>query len=240
MARLLLIVSVMLTALACRPDVGIDPNRTPDQSYQPQLNPSDFKNGFEWQNAYHFPDPSKTYIYEGYSDEGFERIEVYKHFAYDTINGIPCGVLIEELQIDQLLLERTQEYYAERTNGDIWLLGVAVENYNASGTLINRHGSWRSGESGAWPGLKMPAEPKIGMRYREEYLFNVAENQAEIIQTTAIVQTALGIYHNCVVIHEWSDLEPGIDEHNFYAPGVGLIREYNLTTGEEMILVEIR
>ncbi|MFH1680863.1 MAG: hypothetical protein ABIH26_09500 [Candidatus Eisenbacteria bacterium] len=35
----------------------------------------------------------------------------------------------------------------------------------------------------------------------------------------------LGTYTNCLETKEWTRLEPGISEHKYYAPGVGLVLE---------------
>jgi hypothetical protein len=41
-----------------------------------------------------------------------------------------------------------------------------------------------------------------------------------------------GSYSNVLRTEEWSPLEPGIAEHKFYAPGVGLVLETVVEGGE--------
>jgi hypothetical protein len=235
-----LITIVACSVLGCQKEPGVTPNRLPDETYTPRLIATDFTSGHTWDNPYVFQGDGLTYIYQGMSDEGLEHIEMRKLDESIEINGILCGILQEEVWQDDRLIERTQEFCAENNQNEVWLLGVHVDNFNKEGALINHHGSWKYGESGAMPGIKMLHPPTKGVTYREEYFFKVAENQAEVLATDLIAESAMGSYDQCVLIREWSVLEPNLEEYNYYAPGVGLIKEVNPTSGHEMILVEIR
>jgi hypothetical protein len=53
------------------------------------------------------------------------------------------------------------------------------------------------------------------------------------------VTIPFGSFDNCIQTKNWTDLEPGIVEFKFYAPGVGLVKELNQQENEEIVLVEI-
>ena len=50
----------------------------------------------------------------------------------------------------------------------------------------------KPGVDGALPGKIMPANPQTGMKYREEYYFGHAEDEAEIIGTGLSETISLG------------------------------------------------
>lgn len=52
----------------------------------------------------------------------------------------------------------------------------------------------------------MPANPQTGMKYREEYFFNHAGDQAEIIATGQTVTIPLRTYTNCIKTRNWTEL----------------------------------
>jgi hypothetical protein len=233
-------ISFFILLLACSKEPGADPSRRPDHSYNPELSIEHFRIDGKWQNPYLKVEVGKIYVYEGHTEDGDEHIEVVRLSNTTSIAEIPCGTLLEKTWIDNHLTEQTNEYYAEDLEGNVWALGIDVENYNDSGTLINRHGSWIAQSEGAKPGIVMPADPQPGLNYRQEYYFNIAENQAEILEKGITVTTTMGTFHDCLVIREWTELEPDILELKIYAPGIGLIKEINLSNGEEIVLVDIR
>ncbi len=226
--------------LSCSKEKGVDPSRSPESSYSPQLNAAHFQPHGQVNNQYIRHQVGKTYVYTGRGDEGDEQIEVTLSTEQYEILGITCAIIVEDTRVNGDIIEEEATYVAEDLEGNVWTLGAAVKNFNTSGAIINNHASWISGSDGAKPGIVMLANPQIGMKYRQEYYFNVAENQAEIASTGSSVTTAMGTFHDCLVITEWSELEPDILEHKIYAPGIGLIKEVNLTTGEEIELIDIR
>ena len=74
---------------------------------------------------------------------------------------------------DGVLVERTRDYYAQDTDGNVWYMGedsVAFE-YDDDGNLTgtSTEGSWRAGRNKARPGYAMPATPELGFRYFQEF-----------------------------------------------------------------------
>ena len=70
----------------------------------------------------------------------------------------------------------------------------------------------------------MPGRPQPGKPYRQEYLYNVAENMAQIVATNETVTVTAGTFTGCVKTREWSMMEAGT-ELKWYARGVGVVKE---------------
>jgi hypothetical protein len=100
---------------------------------------------------------------------------------------------------------------------------------------VSREGSWETGVKGALPGIVMPAHPRVGDHHRQEYLVGEAEDEGQVIALDETVSTAAGEFSGCVKTKEWSRLEPGVLEHKYYAPGVGVVAEVTVEGGTEQV-----
>jgi hypothetical protein len=64
---------------------------------------------------------------------------------------------------------------------------------------------------------------------------------ASIVQRGVTVDVAYGKLDDAVRSFEWTRLEPGVVSGKFYAPGLGIVREWDVTGGTERLeLVEVR
>ena len=182
----------------------------------------------------------KKYIYEGQTRDGLERIEEQRLTTTKTILGITCIVVEFKAFLNGTLIEKAIDWYAQENTGIVWYFGEAVDNYNINGSLKNHAGSWEAGVDGAKPGIIMPANPPMGFKYREEYYFNYAEDQAEILATGQMVTIPFGTFNNCIKTRNWTELDPGLNENKFYAPGIGLVKEVNVKENTEIKLIAIQ
>ena len=96
------------------------------------------------------------------------------------------------------------------------------------------------GRDGALPGILMWADPSAHMNeeYYQEYYAGEAEDQGQVQSVVEGVSVPFGVFENVVMTHDFSAIDPDLKENKFYASGIGLIKEINLTTGEEVVLVE--
>jgi hypothetical protein len=232
----ILIASCILLSGACKKNN----QRTIDAGYNPDTSPSLFTNSTQITNAYYPVVAGKKYIYEGQTKDGLEHIEEQRLSTSKTILGISCVVVNFKAFLGGKLIEEAWDWYAQDNAGNLWYFGEAVDNYNLDGSLKDHAGSWEAGVDGAKPGMIMPANPQAGMKYREEYYFNHAEDQAEITARGLSVTIPFGTYNNCISTKNYTDLEPGVIENKFYAPGIGLIKEINVNDNEEVRLIAIQ
>ena len=231
---------LLMPLLLLQPSCSKEKTRQIDSSYKPEIKVSDFSNSTQISNPY-FPAPiGKTHVYEGQTQDGLERVEERRLTTTKTIMGITCIIINFRAYLNGNLIEEAWDWYGQDNSGNVWYFGEAVDNYHINGTLQDHAGSWEAGMDGAQPGIIMPANPTVGFAYREEYYFNHAEDEAEITATGLTITIPLGTYSNCIKTRNWTDLEPDLNEYKYYAPGVGLIKEENVTDKTEIVLKAIQ
>ncbi len=231
-----LLATSFLLLTACKKETP----RYIDNSYKPEVNAAKFANSITITNPYFPVTAGKKYIYEGQTHDGLEKIEEQRLTTTKTILGITCIIVNFKAFLNGTLIEEAWDWYAQDNEGNVWYFGEDVNNFNTDGSLKDHAGSWEAGVDGAQPGTIMPANPKTGFAYREEYYFNHAEDRAEITGTGLTVTIPLGTYTNCIKTKNWTELEPDLNETKFYAPGIGLIKEVNVTDNTEIVLKAIQ
>jgi hypothetical protein len=141
-----------------------------------------------------------------------------------TILGVVCTVVRDEVDADGELQELTFDWYAQDKAGNVWYFGEDTAEYK-NGRVSSRTGAWEAGVNGAQPGIIMPADPVVGVTYRQEFLAGEAEDMAKAVELGASAETPAGSYSDVLVTEDWTPLEPDVVERKFYAPGVGLVME---------------
>ena len=133
--------------------------------------------------------------------------------------------MIEKETVDGELKEISYNFFAiETRTHNIFHFGENVDNYE-DGKIVNHDGGWRAGVDGAQPGLIIPGNPKVGMRYKQEVAPGIAEDQAEVISLNARVKVPAGTFTNVLKTRETNPLEQGEAEFKFYAEGVELLKD---------------
>lgn len=109
-----------------------------------------------------------------------------------------------------------------------------------NGVLVNHSGSWEWGVDGALPGVIMWADPAahVNEEYYQEYYAGEAEDQGQVLSLTESISIPFGAFENVVKTYDFSSLDPDLKENKFYARGIGLIKEIDMSTGEEVVLIE--
>jgi hypothetical protein len=86
----------------------------------------------------------------------------------------------------------------------------------------------------------MQGDPQVGDIYQQEYYEGEAEDMAEVLSLDASVTVEYGSFDNCLQTKEWTPLEPGVEEHKYYASGIGILKEEAVVGGDEVLeLVDI-
>ena len=83
------------------------------------------------------------------------------------------------------------------------------------------NGTWEAGRHGNLPGVALPASPKVGLSYREEYAKGLAEDQSRVLALDEQVQVAAGHFRHVLMTEDFSPIEPNVSELKFYAHGSG-------------------
>ena len=112
--------------------------------------------------------PGSRWVYRQTDAEGDKRIEVTVTHQTKPILGVVARVVHDVMTEDGQVKEDTYDWYAQDAQGNVWYLGEDTKQLE-DGKVISTEGSWQAGVDGAQPGILLPANPKPGMAYRQEY-----------------------------------------------------------------------
>ena len=178
-----------------------------------------------------------------YEGDG-ETIVVEVRDEVKLIDGIPCIVVNDVVTEDGVLIEDTDDWFAQDIDGNVWYCGEIALNYESfegdepeEPELVDIDGSWKAGRDGAEPGVLLPFAPVPGDVIRQEVLYGEAEDAIEIDSITA-TETAPGgaCAGDCLKTTDFTPLEPDTLESKYYAPGIGLIVEVDEESGDRVEL----
>lgn len=175
--------------------------------------------------------PGTTYVYTGVKDGQPSRDVLTVTRRTRTIGRVPCVVVEDRLYVRGRLRERTTDWYSQDASGNVWYFGEETAELDARGRVTSRKGSWLAGADGAQPGVFMPARPRVGQSFRQEYYRGEAEDHFEIIGLFGAVTGAAET--NALLTREWTPLEPDVIDHKLYVRGIGTVLEQTEKGGDE-------
>lgn len=204
------------------------------------LNPKsdNFVQGID--NPYYPLTPGSRWVYEAsIPGGGTERIEIEVFQETRQVMGVEATIVRDTVTVDGQIVEDTFDWYAQDTEGNVWYLGEEVDNYQ-NGVVVDHAGSWEWGVDGALPGIIMWANPAahVGEEYFQEYYIGQAEDKGQVLSVKESITVPFGSFENVVQTFDFSSLDPDIQSHKFYAAGIGTIKEIELGTGEEVVLID--
>jgi hypothetical protein len=145
------------------------------------------------------------------------------------IDGVAIRVVEDKEDDNGQLVEIAHDYYAIDTiTQNVYYFGEDVDNYK-NGRIENHGGSWLSGIKSARFGLQMPGTIKVGHRFYQELAPEIAMDRAEIVATNQTVKTPAGTFTKCIKVEETSGLEKGALDYKWYAPGIGMVKDNEMT-----------
>jgi hypothetical protein len=167
--------------------------------------------------------PGSRWVYRETDTDGTDQrvvVTVTKR-TKRIANGITARVVHDVATERGRPVEVTDDWYAQDAGGNVWYLGEATAAYSRGGR-VDRHGSFEAGVRGAQAGIAMPADPKPGLGYRQEYLEGVAEDRGAIATVgEEQVQVPAGFFKGVLMTRDLEPLEPKVQELKFYARGIG-------------------
>jgi hypothetical protein len=186
-----------------------------------RLDPSDFTTRIDnryWPMA---PDGAAGRGWVFRSSE--ERIVVSVTGKKKSVAGIDALVVNDTARDREgNLVEVTDDWYAQDGEGNVWYLGAAAKEYEG-GKVVSTDGSWEHGVDGAYAGVVVPAEPRPGLKYRQEHYKGEAEDVSRVLRVDARVTVPAGAFEDCLETRDTTALEPDVVERKYYAPDVGPI-----------------
>jgi len=195
------------------------------------IDPSEFTT--EIDNPFWPMKPGSRWIYrETNADGSVSRVVVTVTHRTKTIMGIEARVVHDQVSADGQVEEDTFDWYAQDSAGNLWYLGEDTTEYE-NGKPKTKEGSWQAGVDGALPGIILPADPQVGLTYREEYYKGHAEDGAEILLLDALAKVPYGRFEHGLQTRNFSGIEPDVIEEKIYAKGVGVVLEVTISGGSD-------
>ena len=230
MIRLLALALAVLALSACggSGSKSSSPPSLPQGTKAVKLDPADFTTNID--NPYWPMRPGSHWVYREVENGETQRVDVTVTNQTKTLEGIEARVVHDRVSRNGGTLEDTYDWYAQDSAGNLWYLGEDTAEYE-NGKLKTREGSWAAGVDGAEPGIVVPADPKQGMSYREEYYPGHAEDGAEVLNVDSQVQVPFGRFKNAMLTRNYSTIEPTVEEMKLYARGVGPVMELLVSGG---------
>jgi hypothetical protein len=208
------------------------------KAYAPNINPADFTTKID--NRYFPLKPGTTFVYRGKFHGAAERDVMAVTHDTKRVMGVRCLVASDRVTEDGALMEQTYDWYAQDKKGNVWYFGEHVTEYK-NGNVTGHEGSWESGVGGARPGIAMQADPRVGQTYRQEYSKGVAEDKARVLSVNESATVPYGSFQHVLMTEEFTPLEPGVVERQYYVAGVGDIVEATVKGQPERIeLVDVK
>jgi hypothetical protein len=223
--------------------------------YDPRFEPEDFDTSLASLTT---PNPYFPLVV-GYqwTYGGDEEIQIDVLNETKLIDDITCFVVRDVVLVDGKLVEDTDDWLAvARADGAIWYCGEEVKDYEyfegdnpSLPELVSIDGSFKVERDGDRAGIFFPGYPQVGDVYRQEFSLGNAEDIGEVVSTTysfgvdpeldELVPQALAemlCNNDCVVVAEYTPIEPEVFERKYFAPGIGFFLGTNPVDGESVQL----
>lgn len=190
--------------------------------------------------------------------DGDEQIEIIVHDETKLIDDVTCFVIQDIVYEDGLLVEDTDDWFAlAKADGSVWYCGEEVKDYEyfegdmpSVAELIAIDGSFKVERDRARSGIVLPGIPVVGTVFRQEFDVGNAEDVGEIVsinygygndaELDELVPEELAellCNDDCLVVREYSPLEPGTSELKYYARGIGFFLGTNVADEESVQMV---
>ena len=204
----------------------------PHGSETVHLAPAEFSTTID--NPYWPMKPGSRWVYRETDAEGTKQ-KVVVTVTNETkliANGITARVVRDIVTEKGKFVEVTEDYYAQDRRGNIWYLGEATTEYE-NGKPVSTAGSFEAGVDGAQAGVIMPAQPRPGLSYRQEYYKGHAEDKASIVSLREQAEVPSGHYGRVLMTRDVNPLSPKALEYKFFARGVGPVLAVSVSGGTD-------
>ena len=204
----------------------------PQGSEHVELDPAEFTT--EIDNPWWPMKPGSRWVYSETDTEGANQkvVVTVTNRTKQIANGIEARVVHDVVTEDGEFVEVTDDWYAQDQDGNIWYLGEDTTEYE-NGKPVSQSGSFEAGVDGAEAGIIMPAQPEVGMTYRQEYYKGEAEDEGSIVSLEQQAEVPAGHFQPVVMTNDTNPLEPKVNEFKFFARGVGPVLAVSVSGGSD-------
>ncbi|HEY7595558.1 MAG TPA: hypothetical protein VH969_20570 [Actinophytocola sp.] len=210
----------------------------PGSAYHPKIVPGHFSPRVT--NPWFPLKAGSTLVYTGVKDEQRALNIVTATSRTRRVDGVKTRVVEDRLYLDNVLRERTSDYYAQDRCGNVWYFGEDTAELDEHGHRVSTEGTFHAGVDGAQPGVVMQARPEVGRVFRQEWYPGHAEDRFWVLSRDASIRVPYGSFRHALRTAEATDLEPDVLDNKYYARGIGQVAELSgRGPAESLRLVEI-
>lgn len=210
----------------------------PGATYHPKVDPAKF--------SPHVTNPlfplkvGRTLVYTGVKD-GKKALNLFTAVnRTKRVDGVLTRVVEDRLYLNNVLQERTSDYYAQDRCGNVWYFGEDTAELDAHGRVVSTEGSFHAGTDGAQRGVYMQAKPQVGRVFRQEWYRGHAEDRFWVLGRNTSIRVPYGTFRHAARTAEVTDLEPDVLDNKYYVAGIGEVAERAVRGPAEAVrLVEI-
>jgi hypothetical protein len=214
------------------------PKFGPGRNYHPHIDPASFSPNVT--NRLLPLTPGTTLVYTGVKDPKKALNLVATTSPTRVVDGVTTRVVEDRLYLNNVLAERTSDYYAQDRCGNVWYFGEDTAELDSHGRVISTEGSFHAGVDGAQPGVFMQTHPQVGRKFRQEWYQGHAEDVFGVLDRSAPVTVPFGSFKHALRTAETTALEPDVLDNKYYVKGIGEVAELSVKGPREGLkLVEI-
>ncbi len=234
---LTLIGAALVTPATAAPSCPL-PVFGPGRDYHPVIDPASFSPNVD--NPLLPLTPGTTLVYTGTKD-GKKALDLSATTSRTAvIDGVTTRVVEDRLYLNNFLEERTSDYYAQDSCGNVWYFGEDTATLDKHGNVVSTEGSFHAGVDGAQPGVFMEAQPTVGRRFRQEWYAGHAEDTFAVVSLSSPVTVPAGSFPHALRTKESTALEPAVLDNKYYVEGIGEVKEVAVKGPLELLeLVEV-
>jgi hypothetical protein len=214
------------------------PRFGPGRQYHPPIDPASFSPNVT--NKFFPLRPGTTLVYTGTKD-GEQALDLVATTSRTrVVAGVRTRVVEDRLYLDNVLAERTSDYYTQDRCGNVWYFGEDTAELDRHGHVVSTEGTWHAGVDGAQPGVFMQAHPQLGRRFRQEWSEGQAEDVFKVVSRSSRIRVPYGSFRHALRTEETNALEPDVLDNKYYVRGIGEVAELSVKGPREVLkLVEI-
>jgi hypothetical protein len=234
--------SIALVAACSSSDesTGKQSDTLPQGSETVKLDPSTFTTKID--NPYSPMVPGTQMTFREVDGDGSEATVVVTVTSRTKkiANGVTARVVRDTVTEDGEIVEDTFDWFAQDAAGNVWYLGENTAEFE-NGKKASSEGSFEAGVDGAQAGVIMPANPKVGMAYRQEFYKGHAEDNGAVLGTDEMVEVPYKQFSSALMTKETNGIEPDALELKFYVRGIGNVLSLDVSGGsarEELVSIK--
>jgi hypothetical protein len=142
-----------------------------------------------------------------------------------TVDHVRTVVAWDRDFLEGRLQEQELAFFAQDDKGNVWNFGEYPEEYE-NGKFAGAPSTWIRGTAGAYGGIHMLSQPKMGARYQEGLVPAIEfDDVSWVTRTGQATCVQAGCYHQVLVVDETSPNDPTSGHQiKYYSPRAGLVR----------------